>query len=103
VKLVQLYLVLNRAETQLSLFSNVSSYGLDPDEFEFYSFGTGNSFSSWENRRNSLYGNRYSAKQSEETQESAIKITSFPTPYSFPFGPSLKKLDFIIRIYFNNI
>jgi hypothetical protein len=82
---------IDRAETQLSLFSNVSSYGLDPDEFEFYTFGTGNSFSSWENRRNSLYGNRYSAKQSEETQESAIKITSFPTPYSFPFGPRFIK------------
>ncbi len=82
----------NRAETQLSLFSNVSSYGLDPDEFEFYTFRTGNSFSSWENRRNSLYGNRYTAKQIEETQESAIKITAFPTPYSFPFGPKFEKV-----------
>jgi hypothetical protein len=82
----------NRAETQLSLFSNVSSYGLDSDEFEFYTFRTGNSFSSWENRRNSLYGNRYTAKQIEETQESAIKITSFPTPYSFPFGPKFEKV-----------
>ena len=85
---------IDRAETQLSLFSNVSSYGLDPDEFEFYTFGTGNSFSSWETRRNSLYGNRYSAKQSEETQESAIKITAFPTPYSFPFGPKFEKVGY---------
>ena len=85
---------IDRAETQLSLFSNVSSYGLDPDEFEFYTFGTGNSFSSWETRRNSLYGNRYSAKQSEETQESAIKITAFPTPYSFPFGPKFAKVGY---------
>lgn len=82
----------NRAETQLSLFSNVSSYGLDPDEFEFYTFSSGNSFSSWENRRNSLYGNRYTAKQIEETQESAIKITAFPSPYSFPFGPKFEKV-----------
>jgi hypothetical protein len=85
---------IDRAETQLSLFSNVSSYGLDPDEFEFYSFGTGNSFFSWENRRNSLYGNRYTAKQTEETQESAIKITAFPTPYSFPFGPKFEKVGY---------
>ena len=83
---------INRAETQLSLFSNVSSYGLDPDEFEFYQFSSGNSFSSWENRRNSLYGNRYTAKQTEETQESAIKITSFPAPYSFPFGPNFERV-----------
>jgi hypothetical protein len=83
---------IDRAETQLSLFSNVSSYGLDPDEFEFYASGTGSSFSSWENRRNSVYGNRYTAKQIEETQESAIKITAFPTPYSFPFGPKFIKV-----------
>jgi hypothetical protein len=83
---------IDRAEVQLSLFSNVSSYGLDPDEFEFYAFSSGSSFGSWENRRNSLYGNRYTAKQIEETQESAIKITSFPTPYSFPFGPKFEKV-----------
>ena len=82
---------INRAETQLSLFSNVSSYGLDSDEFEFYSFSEGNSQYSWDNRRNALYGNRYLAKQTEETQESAIKITAFPTPYTYPFGPRFEK------------
>jgi hypothetical protein len=81
----------NRAETQLSLFSNVSSYGLDSDEFEFYSFWEGNNQYSWDNRRNALYGNRYLAKQTEETQESAIKITAFPTPYTYPFGPRFEK------------
>lgn len=83
---------IDRAEVQLSLFSNVSSYGLDPDEFEFFAFSSGSSFGSWENRRNVLYGNRYTATQIEETQESAIKITSFPTPYSFPFGPKFEKV-----------
>jgi len=82
----------NRAETQLSLFSNVSSYGLDPDEFEFYSFNDGISFGSWETRRNAIYGYRYQAKQTEETQESGIRLTAFPTPYSFPFGPKFQKL-----------
>ena len=81
----------NRAETQLSLFSNVSSYGLDSDEFEFYSFWEGNDQYAWDNRRNALYGNRYMAKQTEETQESAIKITAFPTPYTYPFGPRFEK------------
>ena len=83
---------IDRAEVQLSLFSNVSSYGLDPDEFEFFTFTTGNNMGSWDKRRNSLYGNRYVAKQIEETQESAIKITSFSTPYSFPFGPKFEKV-----------
>jgi hypothetical protein len=82
----------NRAETQLSLFSNVSSYGLDPDEFEFYAANSGISFGSWEERRNAVYGYRYGAKQTEETQESGIRLTAFPTPYSFPFGPKFEKL-----------
>jgi len=82
----------NRAETQLALFANVSSYGLDPDDFETYSFNEGNSFGSWETRKNALYGNRYSATTTEETQESAIKLTAFPTPYSYPFGPKFEKL-----------
>jgi hypothetical protein len=98
---------INRAETQLSLFSNVSSYGLDSDEFEFYQFSSGSSFGSWEERRNSLYGNRYTAKQTEETQESAIKITSFPAPYSFPFGPKFEKVglydDTLFQQYLNFI
>jgi len=82
----------NRAETQLSLFSNVSSYGLDKDEFEFYSFNGGSSFGSWENRENEIYGNRYRATRTEETQESAIKLTAFPAPYSFPFGPKFERI-----------
>ena len=83
---------ISRAEVQLSLFSNVSSYGIDPDEFEFYSFNSGNSFSSWENRSNKVYGNRYLAKLTEETQESAIQLTAFPAPYSYPFGPKFERL-----------
>ena len=83
----------NRAETQLSLFSNVSSYGLDPDEFETFSWSGGNSFTSWDRRFSKLYGqNRYNAKETEETQESAIRIASFAVPYSYPFGPKFEKL-----------
>jgi len=83
---------IDRAEVQLGLFSNVSSYGLDSDEFEFYSFNSGNSFGSWEQRKNAIFGERYNAKQFEETQESAIRLAAFPTPYSFPFGPKFAKL-----------
>ena len=39
-----------RAEVQLSLFSNVSSYGLNNEDFEFYTFNSGNSFGSWDTR-----------------------------------------------------
>ena len=84
----------NRAETQLSLFSNVSSYGIDKDNFEFFSFNDGNDFGSWANRSNKIYGNRYNARRSEEVTESAIKLEAFPVPYSFPFGPKFARLGF---------
>ena len=83
---------INRAETQLSLFSNVSSYGLENDSFEFYSNNGGNNFASWDTRKNKTYGSRYNAGFSEEVQESGIKLQAFPTPFSFPFGPKFDKL-----------
>ena len=83
----------NRAEVQLSLFSNVSSYGLDPDEFETFIYVDPISFNRWDTRYSTLYGeDRYNVKDSEETQESAIRIASFSVPYSFPFGPRFQKL-----------
>ncbi len=84
----------NRAEVQLSLFSNVSSYGLDPDEFELFSWSSTYSFASWDQRYSNTYAeNRYNTKESEETQESAIRIGSFPVPFTFPFGPKFEKLN----------
>jgi hypothetical protein len=82
----------NRAETQLSLFSNVSSYGLNSDEWESFSYNTGSSKGSWDGRANKIYGNRYLARIEEETQESAIKLSAFPPSHSYPFGPNYAKL-----------
>ena len=83
----------NRAETQLSLFSNVSSYGLDPDEFETFTWSSYYGFGSWDYRYSKFYGeNRYNTKESEETHESAIRIGMFPVPYSYPYGPKFEKL-----------
>jgi hypothetical protein len=82
----------NRAETQLSLFSNVSSYGLNSDEWESFSYNTGASKSSWDGRANKIYGNRYLARIEEETQESAIKLSAFPPSHSYPFGENYTKL-----------
>ena len=83
---------IDRAETQLSLFSNVSSYGLNNDEWEQFSYNTGITQLSWENRVNEVYGRRYLAKIDEETQESAIKLSAFPCSHSFPFGPRFEKI-----------
>ncbi len=82
----------NRAEVQLSLFSNVSSYGLNKDDWETYSYNSGTSKVSWERRINKTYGQRYTARIEEETQESAVKLSAFPVPYSFPYGPIYQKI-----------
>ena len=81
----------DRAETQLSLFSDVSSYGLDNDEFEFFQIREGRSDQRWERRVNSTYGARYRGELFEETQESGIRIGAFPTAYSYPYGPRLER------------
>ena len=90
---------INRAETQLSLFSNVSSYGLEKDSFEFYSFNGGNNFASWDTRQNKTYGSRYNARLSEEVEESGLRLEAFPTPFSYPFGPKFARWDFIVRTF----
>jgi len=93
---------ISRGEKQLSLFSNVSSYGLDSSDWEFYTYNSGISFGTWESRRNSIYGNRYTAKLTEETQESAIQLTAFPAPYSYPFGPNFEKVGLYNNSFFQN-
>ncbi len=91
----------NRAELQLSLFSDVSSYGLDIDEFEFSNYGTGISLGSWDERVNEIYGKRYSGKLIEATQESAIKLGGFRVPYSFPFPPATAELGWYNETFYN--
>ena len=84
-----------RAETLLSLFSDVASYGLDIDQWETVRFVGGPSLQpiEWRTRKNKIYGNRFSAKLTEETNESALKLEVFSAPYSFPFGPRFEKLN----------
>ncbi len=82
----------NRAETQLSLFSNVSSYGLNNEDWEEFNYNTGVSKFNWDHRNNKIYGKRYLARIEEETQESAIKLSAFPPSHSFPYGPKFEKI-----------
>ena len=85
-----------RAETQLSLFSNVSSYGVNTDEWETFEFNTGITKRSWDTRYNKIYGRRYLSKVEEETQESAIKLSAFPVPYSFPWNETYSKIGLYV-------
>lgn len=77
-----------RAEEQLSLFSDVSTYGLDDDNWEYFTFnGFRNNPSEWYNRKNPTYGNRGPVEFREGTNEQALYLRAFPVNYTFPYGP----------------
>lgn len=76
-----------RAEQQLSLFSDVSTLGLDEDDWEFFSETGGASFGPWDSRESELFGPHYGARFSEQIDEQALELGAFPVPYSYPFGP----------------
>lgn len=77
----------NRAETQTSLFSDVSTYGLDSKNWNFYSYSEGTRFpEEWYSRENSVYGKRMLPSFEEDVNEQALILKSYPTQYAFPFG-----------------
>lgn len=86
-----------RAETQLSLFADVSTYGLNPDEFEFYGFNSANnSPRGWYNRKNPTYGDRYFARLDEAVEEQALAVEAFPVNYNFPRGPRFENFNEVV-------
>lgn len=77
-----------RAETQLSLFSDVSTYGFDVKNWTYYRFSGNLNFpGSWYIKENPVYGRRTDPVFYEETNEQALYLKSYPTQYSYPFGP----------------
>jgi hypothetical protein len=77
-----------RAEEQLSLFSDVSTLGLDESQWEFFSYNQPRRrVVNWEERA-SEFGNRFSAKMIENIDEQAIELAANPVPYSFPYNES---------------
>lgn len=78
-----------RAETQLSLFADVSTYGLDNNSWDFFRFNssTGLEPIEWRERRNPTYGKRFSERLEEVSNEQALALTAYPVPWSYPFGP----------------
>ena len=78
-----------RAEEQLSLFSDVATYGLDEDNWDASDFFTGTNQSpyEWYNKEHPVYGRRSSVRFYEGSDEQALYIKGFPTQYSYPAGP----------------
>jgi len=73
-----------RAEEQLSLFSDVSTYGLDEDNWNFYTFSNATYPTEWYNKENPVYGNRSNPTFNEGSEEQALYLRSYPSQYTFP-------------------
>ena len=83
---------IDRAETQLSLFSNVSTYGVNTDEFVFFPDNPANGPSVWTGRETESGINHYPARVEEVRNEGALALTAYPVPYNFPYAPLTQRL-----------
>tara|TARA_Y100000022_G_scaffold75709_1_gene65296 strand:+ start:277 stop:4698 length:4422 start_codon:yes stop_codon:yes gene_type:complete len=78
---------IDRAETQLGLFSNVSTYGFDTDSFVFYVDNPSDGPGVWVNREDARGETHFPARIEEVKNEGALKICSYPVPYKYPYPP----------------
>ena len=78
---------IDRAETQLSLFSNVSTYGFNSDEFVFYTDNPATGPFEWSHRFTEDGVRRYPSTINEEKNEGALRVSTYPVPYHFPYPP----------------
>jgi hypothetical protein len=76
-----------RAETSLSLFSDVSSYGIDEENWTYQRYSSAAYPYVWYFRKNPIYGDRSNPRFYEETREQALYLKSFPVQYGFPGSP----------------
>jgi len=76
-----------RAETQLGLFSDVSVYGYDRNIWEYYQYSGGPPQPpEWFYRKNPKYGNHFSMALKEVPEEQALSLQLFPPNYTFPYN-----------------
>ena len=77
-----------RAEEQLSLFSDVATYGLDVDNWDATDFlrSHSNYPPEWYRKENPIHGRRTNVNFNEGSDEQALYIEAFPSQWSFPKG-----------------
>jgi hypothetical protein len=95
-----------RAETQLSLFSDVSTYGLDSSNWDYYIFSLPIFYpSEWYTRENPIFGRRSRASFNEATDEQALYLKAYPVQYTYPYGPrdTRRYNEILFRNYLNFI
>ena len=74
-----------RAEEQLSLFADVSTYGLDEENWNYYTFSSNAVHpAEWYRKQNPVFGRRFNPKFDEGSSEQALYLSSYPSQYTFP-------------------
>jgi hypothetical protein len=81
-----------RGEQQLSLFADVATYGLDEDNWNYYTFSNATYPGEWYNKENPIFGRRSNPTFNEGSEEQALYLKSFPSQYSFPGSTIASKL-----------
>lgn len=76
-----------RAEEQLSLFSDVAVYGLDTDNWNYYTYNPNTFPGQWYRKENPIFGRRTAPRFEEASEEQGLYLYSFPSQYDFPSGP----------------
>ena len=78
---------IDRAEEQLGLFSNVSTYGLNTDEFVFFDDNPPTGPGEWSYRYTESGFQHQPAGVEHIKNEGALRVVSYPVPYTFPYPP----------------
>lgn len=81
-----------RAEEQLSLFSDVATYGLDEDQWNAYVHTDSVHPVEWYKKKNPLHGRRENPSFNEGSTEQALYLKAFPSQYTFPTGTRERRL-----------
>ena len=81
-----------RSEEQLALFADVSTYGLDEDNWNYYTYSSASTPSQWYNKENPIFGRRSNPTFNEGSSEQALYLRSFPSQYTFPGSTIQSKL-----------
>jgi len=83
-----------RAETQLSLFSDVATYGLDTENWDASDIFIGHSNDpyQWYEKEHPVYGRRSNVRFYEGSDEQALYLSAFPTQYTYPKGSKENKI-----------
>lgn len=82
-----------RAEEQLSLFSDVATYGLDVDNWDASDLDqTHNNYpKAWYKKEHPIHGRRSNVSFYEGSDEQALYLKAFPSQYTFPYGTKYEK------------